>query len=159
MRYKVTAEELKALKVKSLPKRIENNKQPLSEIVESEPKHTEKKTMPTIQCKGEITLKFNEMPTPDQIKVSGQISSFDVTDGVITYRINSRTKGVNKANKNIAGFTHPYVIAASAKKITNLSKNLILLEEVGIQVFEKVPKDATQQESDTTINESAKEES
>lgn len=104
-----------------------------------------------IQARTEITLKFDELPT--HAKTSGQNTTFEVSDGTITYRITCKTKGFNKTVKTIKGFKYPYVVAASSKQFTNLDKNLIALAQTGLQVFEKVPKELKAATTDTPAEE------
>lgn len=92
-----------------------------------------------IQAKSEIILKIDELPT--EISVKAQDSTFEVTDGGITYKVTCKTKLLNKLIKTTQTFTNPFVLVISGKVFSNTDKGFIALEQTGLQVFEKIPKE------------------
>jgi len=92
-----------------------------------------------IQARSEMTLKIDELPT--EISANGQDSTFEVTDGGITYKVTCKTKLLNKLIKSTKAFTNPFIMVISSKILSNTDKGFIALEQAGVQVFEKVPKE------------------
>jgi len=97
-----------------------------------------------IPARAEITIKINELPT--DVKVNGKDSIFEVSDEEMTYRVICKTKSLNKVTKSIQEFQYPFVIAISGKMLKNLNKGLMVVEQAGLQTFEKKPKEEVPKE-------------
>jgi len=89
----------------------------------------------------EIVIKFNQIPTA--VTQNSGKTSFTLQDAKgQVYQIICSSKSFNKATKTIATFTNDYVVSCSSKEFT-IQNNQVVMEQCGLQVFEKKPKEPT----------------
>jgi len=92
-----------------------------------------------IQAKSEVTLKIDGLP--ETTAVNDEDSTFELTDGVIIYKVTCKTKLLNKLIKNTKKFKHPFIMVISSKVFSNVDKGVIALEQTALQLFERIPKE------------------
>jgi len=110
-----------------------------SVIIEKKGKKSVPKATPAVTANHELTVKFSELPKP---KI-GEREIHDITIKLkelpFYVKISLRKKQWNKLKKAVDAMENSW-IAAGRGKIKKIDRQVIYLENMGIQVFEQTSK-------------------